>query len=130
MIFFKRVIQKILFMQTTIYKVIDKDVWAAAKAVGEFTGAAIDIQDGYIHLSTTDQVVETVQKHFAGQDNLLLLSVATAGMGDELKWETSRNDQLFPHLYRRLRVADVTAEETLLMNEDGSHQFPPRFGVA
>ena len=117
-------------MQTTIYKVIDKDVWAAAKAVGEFTGAAIDIQDVYIHLSTTDQVVETVQKHFAGQDNLLLLSVATAGMGDELKWETSRNDQLFPHLYRRLRVADVTAEETLLMNEDGSHQFPPSFGVA
>ena len=114
-------------MQTTIYKVIDKDVWAAAKAEGEFAGAGIDIKDGYIHLSSADQVVQTVQKHFAGQNNLLLLSVATAGMGDDLKWEKSRNDQLFPHLYRPLRVADVTAEETLMMNDDGSHKFPPRF---
>lgn len=116
-------------MQDTIYKVIDKDDWAAAKAVGEFAGAAIDIKDGYIHLSTADQVVETVKKHFGGQDNLLLLSVATAGMGDDLKWETSRNDQLFPHLYRPLVVADVTAEEALLINDDGSHQFPSRFGA-
>jgi uncharacterized protein (DUF952 family) len=114
-------------MQTTIYKVIDKDVWAAAKAVGEFNGAAIDLNDGYIHLSAADQVVETVQKHFAGQDNLLLLSVSTAAMGDQLKWETSRNDQPFPHLYRKLTVADVTAEESLSMNDDGSHNFPDRF---
>ena len=116
-------------MQTTIYKVIDKDVWAAAKVVGEFTGAAIDIKDGYIHLSSADQVVETVQKHFAGQDNLLLLSVSTGDLGDDLKWEKSRNDQLFPHLYRSLKVADVTAEEPLETNEDGSHQFPARFAT-
>jgi len=115
-------------MQTTIYKVVDKDIWASAKAKGEFVGAAIDLQDGYIHLSSADQVVETVQKHFAGQTNLLLLSVSTAAMGDELKWEKSRNDQLFPHLYRPLSVGDVTGEELLLLNEDGSHQFPKSFG--
>jgi len=114
-------------MQSTIYKVVDEDVWAAAKAAGVFTGAAIDIEDGFIHLSSEEQVVETVQKHFAGRDNLLLLSVATKGMGDDLKWEKSRNDQLFPHLYRPLTVDDVTAEEALLINDDGSHQFPPRF---
>ena len=117
-------------MQTTIYKVIDKDVWEAAKVAGEFTGAAIDIKDGYIHLSSADQVVETVEKHFAGQENLLLLSVATADMVDDLKWEKSRNDQLFPHLYRSLKVADVVAEEILVTNEDGSHQFPDRFETA
>ncbi len=116
-------------MQTTIYKVINKDVWAAAKAVGEFTGAAIDIKDGYIHFSSADQVVETVQKHFAGQDDLLLLSVSTAEMGDDLKWEKSRNDELFPHLFRPLAAAEVTAEEALPLNEEGKHLFPPRFEV-
>lgn len=112
-------------MQTTIYKVVDKDVWTAAKASGQFIGAAIDLRDGYIHLSTADQVVETVQKHFAGQDNLMLLSVSTVEMGDSLKWEKSRNDQLFPHLYRPLIPSDVVAEASLVMQEDGSHHFPP-----
>jgi len=117
-------------MQTTIYKVIDKDVWAAAKTAGEFTGAAIDIKDGFIHFSSVDQVVETVQKHFAGQDNLLLLSVSTADMGEDLKWEKSRNDDLFPHLFRALKTDEVTAEEALPLNDDRSHQFPPRFATA
>lgn len=116
-------------MQTTIYKVIDKDVWSAAKVTGEFAGAAIDIRDGYIHLSSAEQVVETVQKHFAGQDNLLLLSVSTAKMADDLKWETSRNDQRFPHLFRPLTAAEVVAEEPLPLNEDGSHRFPARFAA-
>ena len=114
-------------METTIYKVIDKDVWAAAKAVGEFTGAAIDIKDGYIHFSSADQVVETVLKHFAGQDNLLLLSVSTSEMGGDLKWEKSRNDELFPHLFRPLAAAEVITEEPLPLNQDGRHQFPVRF---
>jgi len=114
-------------MQDTIYKVVDKDVWAAAVEAGEFAGAAIDLQDGFIHLSAGDQVVETVAKHFAGQDNLLLLSVSTAGMEGDLKWEKSRNDQLFPHLYRALHTTDVTAQQPLVMSPDGSHQFPAGF---
>ena len=114
-------------MQNTIYKVVNKNDWAAASVNGKFIGAAIDLEDGYIHLSSAEQVVETVEKHFAGQDNLLLLSVSTDAMGDDLKWEQSRNDQLFPHLYRPLKVDEVTAEHPLPLNEDGSHQFPENF---
>ena len=114
-------------MQTTIYKVVDKDAWTAAKISGVFTGAPIDLEDGYIHLSSKEQVVETVEKHFANQDNLLLLSVSTERMGDDLKWEKSRGDQLFPHLYRPLNIDDVIAEYPLTLKEDGSHQFPKDF---
>ena len=114
-------------MQKTIYKVVDKDAWAAARICGVFTGSPIDIEDGYIHLSTAEQLEETVKKHFKGQDDLLLLSVSTAETGDDLKWELSRNDQLFPHLYRTLTINDVTAEHPLPLNKDGSHQFPEEF---
>ena len=114
-------------MQNTIYKVVDKEAWTAARISGVFTGAPIDIEDGYTHFSTKEQVVETVEKHFAGQDNLLLLSVSTERMGDDLKWEKSRNDQLFPHLYRPLNIDDVIAENSLPLKEDGSHQFPEEF---
>ena len=77
--------------------------------------------------STAEQVVETVTKHFAGQANLLLLSVDAETLGDDLKWEVSRNDQLFPHLYSTLDLAAVTLEEPLPIDADGLHQFPSRF---
>lgn len=115
-------------MDNIIYKVVDKTVWAQAKAVGHFAGAAIDLQDGYIHLSSASQVAETVAKHFAGQDDLLLVSVSVAAVADGLKWERSRNDQLFPHLYRPLTVADVVGEQALVMAPDGSHTIAPGIG--
>ena len=45
------------------------------------------------------QVAETAAKHFAGQHDLLLVSVDSARLGDALKWEPSRGGALFPHLY-------------------------------
>lgn len=115
-------------MENIIYKVVDQQVWADAKSVGQFSGAAIDLEDGYIHLSTAGQVAETVAKHFAGQDNLLLVSVSVAAVDDQLKWERSRNDQLFPHLYRPLKNSDVVGEHPLVMSADGSHTMPSEIG--
>jgi uncharacterized protein (DUF952 family) len=111
-------------METVIYKVVDKHVWAAAKKEGLFCGAQIDIKDGYIHLSSAEQLAETVAKHFAGQDDLLLVSVSVAAVAEDLKWELSRNDQRFPHLYRSLKMDDVVGEQPLVMAADGSHVMP------
>ena len=52
--------------KTTIYKIAPRDLWAQAEATGNFTGAPVDIADGYIHFSTHEQVRETAAKHFAG----------------------------------------------------------------
>ncbi len=49
-----------------IFKIIHREQWAAAEAAGTFTGAAIDLKDGYIHFSTADQAPETAAKHFEG----------------------------------------------------------------
>ena len=35
-------------MDKTIYKIAPEALWRAAEAAGEFTGAPIDIADGYI----------------------------------------------------------------------------------
>jgi uncharacterized protein (DUF952 family) len=51
---------------TTAYKVLTAPQMADLEA-GSFEGAPIDIQDGYIHLSTAAQLTETVDKHFADQ---------------------------------------------------------------
>ncbi|WP_194094293.1 DUF952 domain-containing protein [Marivivens aquimaris] len=106
-----------------IYKIFRADEWAALQANGETAGAPIDITDGYVHTSTAEQAKETAAKHFAGEDGLVLLALESDSFGDELKWEPSRGGQLFPHIYRNLRLTDIIWQKPLPL-VDGTHQFP------
>lgn len=106
-----------------IFKIFRADEWAALRRDGETTGAPIDVTDGYVHFSTAAQAAETAAKHFAGEDGLMLLAVENERLGDALKWEISRGDQLFPHLYRKLKLSDVTWAQPLPLS-NGVHQFP------
>ena len=109
---------------TTIYKIVPHDLWAQAEKTGAFSGAPVDIADGYIHLSTQEQVRETAAKHFARQTDLLLVSVNAAALGDGLKYEVSRGGALFPHLYATLPMTAVAKVEPLPLDENGLHVFP------
>lgn len=106
-----------------IYKIFRAPEWADLRANGQTTGAPIDVADGYVHFSTMAQAGETAAKHFAGVDNLFLLAVDADTLGDDLRWEVSRNDDKFPHLYRDLKLADVVWAQPLPL-ENNVHQFP------
>ena len=107
-----------------IFKILDSDAFAEARALGRFAGAGVDVKDGYIHFSTSEQVKETARLHFHAQQNLVLLAVAQAQLGLALKWEPSRGGQLFPHLYGALNTADVLWAKPLAWN-GAAHDFPP-----
>ncbi len=106
-----------------IFKILRTDEWQSLRKEGESTGAPIDVADGYIHISTAQQVAETVSKHFAGEDGLFLVALETDALGEALEWEVSRGDALFPHLYRKLTMADVVWAQPLPL-VDGVHEFP------
>jgi len=106
-----------------IYKILDGEEWRRAQRAGVFEGSAIDRQDGYIHFSTFAQVAETAARHFAGAENLVLLSVDDLEIADALRWEPSRGGALFPHLYAPLPVSAVVRVDVLPW--DGArHIFP------
>ena len=107
---------------TIVYKIFRADEYADFAARGESEGAPIDIQDGYVHMSTAEQVVETAAKHFAGEDGLKVLAFDSDELGDDVKWEPSRGGALFPHLYRLLRTEDVVWTRELLWS-GGAHDF-------
>ena len=90
-----------------VYKIVARSLWAEAVAAGMFTGAPVDRADGFIHLSAADQVAETAGRHFAGEEDLVLVAVATERLGDALRWEPSRGGALFPHLYAPLQMTAV-----------------------
>ncbi|WP_298163565.1 DUF952 domain-containing protein [Brevundimonas sp.] len=90
------------------YKIVDAAEWREAVAEGAYAGSAVDLADGYIHLSTAGQLDETARKHYAGRANLMLLTVDLAALEDTIVWEPSRGGALFPHIYGPLPVSAVT----------------------
>ncbi|MGW1060306.1 DUF952 domain-containing protein [Micromonospora rubida] len=96
-----------------IYKLLATTEWDAARDAGHFAGSAVDRQDGFIHLSAADQLVETARRHFADATGLTLLAVDPAALGAALRWEPSRGGVPFPHLYGTLPVAAVAAAHPL-----------------
>jgi uncharacterized protein (DUF952 family) len=106
-----------------VFKIMRDAEWRAFAASGETAGAPVDLADGFIHLSAGHQLPETARRHFAGEDGLWLIAVEADGLGEALRWEPSRGGELFPHLYRPLRRADVLAACPLPLEPDG-HRFP------
>ena len=108
-----------------VYKILRADEWAHLQTAGETAGAPVDRADGYVHFSTRPQLAGTLARHFAGEDDLTLLAVEADNLGAELRWEASRGGDLFPHLYRALRLADVVSVQRLPL-VDGAHRLPVR----
>ena len=106
-----------------IYKIFRAAEWQAFRTAGVTSGAPIDLQDGYIHLSTPAQAPETASKYFAGLADLMLIALDADAAGDALKWEVSRGGDLFPHLYRDMTLADVIWSRPLPLT-GGHHVFP------
>ncbi len=113
-------------MDGTVYKIMSRADLAEAKAKGRFDGSADDVKDGFIHLSTADQIEGTLAKHFAGKKDLVLLAVDSERLGERLQWESSRGGALFPHLYGPLELDALLWDEPLAIGQDGRHLLPRR----
>jgi uncharacterized protein (DUF952 family) len=94
--------------ETIAYKILTAEQ-ARLLETGLFAGAPVDLADGYIHLSTAAQVPETLNKHFWGQENLVIAAVDLTQLKAAVRWEVSRGGALFPHLYAPLPRDAVTA---------------------
>ena len=111
-------------MSRIIYKIAPRALWDKAVEAGVFEGAPIDLADGFIHFSTAEQARETAAKHFADQEDLLLIAVDDGAFGEAMRYEVSRGGALFPHLYAPLPVSAALWVMELPLGPDGAHQFP------
>jgi uncharacterized protein (DUF952 family) len=101
-----------------IYKIVSAESWRIAEQNGVFPGSEIDMRDGYIHFSASHQVRGTLEKHFQGQADLLLVTVDVSAVEDGLRWEPSRGGDLFPHLYRDLKIPEASSVEPIDDNRE------------
>jgi uncharacterized protein (DUF952 family) len=107
----------------TVYKICRAVDWARAREVGAYEGSPDDRRDGFIHLSANHQVSETARRHFSGESGLILVAFEAEALGSGLRWEPSRDGDLFPHHYGTIPTAAAMWIAPLPWR-DGNHQFP------
>lgn len=89
-----------------IYKILTHEEWKKFKQKKNFfTG--LDMRSGFVHLSTKKQVDDTIKKYFFDYSILVLVGFKSADLKKSLKWETSRDGNLFPHFYGKLDLKKV-----------------------
>lgn len=108
-----------------VYKVALAAEWENAIQLGRFYGSDDDRRDGFIHLSTAEQLHQTLEKHFMGKSGLVLIALATVSLAPSLRWEVSRGGELFPHLYADLPASLALWVRPLADGSDGVPVYDP-----
>jgi uncharacterized protein (DUF952 family) len=106
------------------YKIMTAREFEHMRREGQFRGSAADLADGFIHLSTAGQLAGTIDRHFQGQPDLVVLAVDLGWLADTVRWEPSRGGQLFPHIYGTLPMKAVIAAGPLDRSADGTVRLP------
>jgi len=114
---------------TTLVHLCSADDWRFAESRGEHRPPSLDA-DGFIHLSTPEQVHLPANRLYAGRTDLVLLRIDAAALTSPVRWEpgvaTDPDSMVFPHLYGPLPVAAVTSVTSYRSGENG--RFAPLGG--
>ena len=110
-----------------IFKICHAAEWAQAEREGIYAGSAKDREDRFIHFSTAEQVRGTLERHYAGAGDLVLVAVDPKPLGGALKYESSRDGALYPHLYGTLPLAFVKWVKPIGRRADGAFLLPREF---
>lgn len=95
-----------------IYHIVAATDWASQE--GQPTYEASSLQtEGFIHLSKKEQVSGVLNRYYPNVPNLLLLHVDADKLTHVLRYESSTNNELYPHLYGPLNKDAVIRIEPI-----------------
>src|SRR3546814_13283355 len=88
-----------------VFHITTAEGWARAQSAGEVAPASL-AAEGFVHCSTGEQLAGTIERHFPGATDLVVLRLRRDLLDPELRWEESGHGT-YPHLYRPLTLAEV-----------------------
>ena len=94
----------------SICRIITAELWNQVTEEREWVPLnELDKKDGFVHLSTVDQVLETLNRYFVVEQNPLILILDRDRLEKKLRWEMvpHRDHKSFPHLYRQIHFDDI-----------------------
>lgn len=106
----------------TVYRLLPVEAWAAAQREGVILYDGKDMADGFLHLSSAEQLFATAARYFSKRTDMLALEIDAGMLGPRLKMEPATGGELFPHLYGALPLGAVRAAHPLAWR-DGAFAF-------
>jgi len=95
----------------SIFKILTPIEWENFQKEKIFLGSPIDLQDGFIHCSFENQYRGVLERYFAGQRPLVLLTIDSSRILENvLKVEANAPGGLkYPHIYAPLPLSAVVS---------------------
>ncbi|HEV3200634.1 MAG TPA: DUF952 domain-containing protein [Bryobacteraceae bacterium] len=115
---------------TVIFHIVKRSEWQEAVQRGTYEPESL-ASEGFIHCSTTTQTLETANRFFQSQQDLVLLVINEERLAAECRWETpantsdERRGELFPHVYGPLNLDAVIQAVDFPCEADQSFHWPP-----
>ncbi len=93
-----------------ILHITTSDEWDLASARGSHTAHSL-YTDGFIHCSTREQLSATLERHFKGKRDLVVLTIDPTKLQPPLRWEPAHG-VLYPHIFGPINLdAIINVEE-------------------
>ncbi|HEY3475092.1 MAG TPA: DUF952 domain-containing protein [Anaerolineales bacterium] len=115
-----------------IYHISSRQAWLEADERGEYRAESLE-SEGFIHCSTSTQVLPVAEKFYKGHSDLVIFVIDPALLTSELRWEPPSDGtpppgvpegEPFPHIYGPINLNAIVKVYDLETNSDGSPQLP------
>ena len=111
-----------------IVHIVKRGEWELAAGRGTYAPDSLQAE-GFIHCSTPAQLIDTANRFYRGQNDLVVLCIEESRLKAELRYEAPAMQhgesagKLFPHLYGELNVDAVVRVVALPCDADGSFRL-------
>ena len=108
-----------------IYHMTHKSEWEEAQKKGYYLPTRY-IEDGFIHASTAVQVLDTANRRYKADNELVLLAIDESKVPSKIVFEDlSNRGEKHPHIYGQLPIEAVVDIYQLLPGVDGNFEKLP-----
>jgi uncharacterized protein (DUF952 family) len=110
---------------SVILHITNREHWEKAKLEGVYRSDTFDLY-GFIHCSTSKQIVKVANDLFRAQKGLVLLYIVTSKLRSKVKYEFAGSEELYPHIYGPLNTDAVIEVVNFEPAKDGRFGLPKK----
>lgn len=84
---------------TVLNKILSRDKWQSSVGKDRLEGSELDLQDGFVHFSTDEQLFKTLEKFYPGKERIVVRVDSSKLVGDLIYETNPGGETKYYHLY-------------------------------